>query len=82
MISRGLTGTPPQPDVIERPGVQLDFVWREGFTLFGAELEGKFEARNILGRGHREFQEAGDNVVEVNTYDLGTTIGLSIGLKF
>ncbi|MXO75844.1 TonB-dependent receptor plug domain-containing protein [Altererythrobacter aerius] len=82
VVSRGLNGTPPQPDVIESPGVRLDFVWREGFDLLGTEVEAKFEARNILGRGHREFQEAGDNRIDINSYDLGTTLALSLGVKF
>ncbi|WP_120716438.1 TonB-dependent receptor domain-containing protein [Tsuneonella amylolytica] len=82
VVSRGLNGSPPQPDVIESPGLQLDFVWREGFSLLGAELEAKFEARNIFGRGHREFQRAGENQIEINTYDVGTTLAASVGLKF
>ena len=81
VISRGFNGTPPQPDVIESPGVQLDFVWREGFDLLGTELEAKFEARNILGRGHEEFQQSGANRIDVNTYDVGTTLALSLSAK-
>jgi outer membrane receptor protein involved in Fe transport len=81
VVSRGLNGSPPQPDVIERPGMQLDFVWREGFALFGTEVEAKFEARNILGRGHREFQQAGANRIDINSYDVGTTLALSLGVK-
>ncbi|QDM41390.1 TonB-dependent receptor [Altererythrobacter sp. TH136] len=81
VVSRGLNGTPPQPDVIESPGMQLDFVWREGVDLFGTEVEAKFEARNILGRGHREFQEFGDRRIDINSYDVGTTLAFSIGVK-
>jgi len=81
VVSRGLNGTPPQPDVIESPGLRLDFVWREGFDLFGAEMEAKFEARNIFGRGHEEFQQSGDNRIDINTYDLGQSFALSISAK-
>ncbi len=81
VVSRGLNGTPPQPDVIESPGVQLDFVWREGFDLLGTEVEAKFEARNILGRSHREFQQAGSNRIQTNSYDVGTTLAFSLGIK-
>src|SRR5690606_255721 len=70
VVSRGLNGTPPQPDIVENPGFRLDFVMREGFTLFGRALEGKLEVRNIFGRRHEEFQRAGDNRVEINTYDV------------
>ena len=81
VVSRGLNGTPPQPDVIESPGLRLDFVWREGFDLLGAEMEAKFEARNIFGRGHEEFQQSGDNRIDINTYDLGQSFALSISAK-
>jgi len=82
VVSRGLNGTPPQPDIVEDPGFQLDFVMREGFTLFGRAMEGKLEVRNIFGRGYEEFQRAGDNRVEINTYDVGTTIAGSISVTF
>jgi outer membrane receptor protein involved in Fe transport len=80
VVSRGLNGTPPQPDVIESPGFRIDFVVREAINLFGQEFEGKLEIRNILGRGHEEFQRSGDNRIEVNSYDLGTTISLSLSM--
>ncbi|MFZ1742999.1 MAG: TonB-dependent receptor, partial [Pontixanthobacter sp.] len=81
VVSRGLSGTPPQPDVIERPGFKLDFVWREGFNLLGSELEAKFEARNILGQDHQEFQQSGTNRIDINSYKTGTTFALSISAK-
>ncbi len=81
VISRGLNGNPPQPDVIERPGFLLDFVWREGFDLMGTEVEAKFEARNILGRGHEEFQQFDTNRIDINTYKVGTTLAFSLAVK-
>jgi len=82
VVSRGLNGTPPQPDQIESPGFRLDFVAREGFNLFGQDLEGKLEIRNILGRKHEEFQESGANRIEINTYDLGTLVTVSLTAAF
>ncbi|MFC4294199.1 TonB-dependent receptor domain-containing protein [Novosphingobium tardum] len=82
VVSRGLNGSPPQPDVIERPGLRIDLVAREGFDLFGKELEIKAEARNITGRKHEEFQQSGTNRVDINTYDVGTTFALSGSVKF
>ena len=82
VVSRGLNGSPPQPDIIESPGFRLDFVMREGFDLFGEAFEGKLEIRNIFGRKHEEFQESGDNRIEVNTYDVGTTIAGTISVTF
>ena len=36
VTSRGASG---QPDIKEKPGFQLDFVAREGFTVWGKEAE-------------------------------------------
>jgi TonB-dependent receptor len=82
VISRGVFGSPPQPDVNERPGIRLDFVAREGFEVSGRELELKFEARNLTGRRHREFQKSGANILDVNSYDVGRSISISASLKF
>ena len=81
VVSRGVTGNIPQPDVVERPGLRLDFVAREGFTITGREFELKFEARNLTGRRHVEFQQSGDNRIDVNTYDLGRSFALSASVK-
>lgn len=81
VVSRGLNGSPPQPDVIEKPGLRLDFVAREGFKLLNRELEVKFEARNLTGEKHEEFQESGSNRIERNTYDLGRSFSLSATIK-
>ena len=80
VVSRGLNNT-AQPDVIEKPGFRLDFVAREGINLLGLNTEWKFEARNILGRKHEEFQSNGTNRVDYNTYDVGTTLSLSVTLN-
>jgi hypothetical protein len=82
VVSRGLNGSPPQPDIVEQPGLRLDFVAREGFQVLGREIEGKLEVRNIFGRKHREYQQSGDNVLEINTYDVGTTISGSLSVTF
>ena len=82
VMSRGLNGTPPQPDVIEHPGLRLDFVAREGFDIGGKELEIKLEARNLTGQKHEEYQISGSNRIDTNTYDLGRTFSLSASIKF
>jgi outer membrane receptor protein involved in Fe transport len=82
VVSRGVFGSPPQPDVFEKPGLRLDFVAREGVKLLGKELELKFEARNLTGRRHNEFQQAGSNQLDFNSYDVGRTFSLSGTLKF
>jgi len=82
VVSRGLNGTPPQPDIVEDPGFRLDFVMREGFEFLDQAFEAKVEIRNIFGRGHEEFQQAGDTRIDVNTYDVGTTFAGTISVTF
>lgn len=81
VFSRGLLNT-GQPDVVEDPGLRIDFVARQGFDLFKKKVELKFEARNITGRRHIEYQKLGDNRVEVNSYDVGRTFALSASMTF
>ncbi len=76
---RGPSG---QPDIFERPGIQIDFVARQGVQLFGKELELKFEARNITGTKYKEMQESGDNRIYYNLYRTGTTFSFGGSLKF
>ena len=70
------------PDIVERPGLRLDFVVRQGITVAGQEVDFKFEARNITGRGREEFQQSGANRVDINSYDVGTSFSVSASLKF
>ena len=79
VISRGGSG---MPDIVERPGLRLDFVVRQGIDLLGREIDLKFEARNITGQGHQEFQKAGANRIEINTYDIGRSFSASASVKF
>lgn len=78
VTSRGPSG---QPDIEEHPGLQLDFVAREGFTLLGREVEVKFEARNLTNRRYEEFQESGNNRIYFNRYKRGTSLSLGASLK-
>jgi hypothetical protein len=70
------------PDIRESPGLKVDFIAREGFRMFGDDVEMKFEARNILGKGYKEFQQLGPNVVYYNRYDVGTSFSLSATWNF
>jgi TonB-dependent receptor len=82
VVSRGLNGSTPQPDVIERPGLSLDFVAREGVEVMGKQLELKIEARNLLHTNHKEYQNTGSRIININTYDVGTTFAASASLTF
>jgi outer membrane receptor protein involved in Fe transport len=79
VTNRGANG---QPDILERPGIQLDFVARQGIKLFGIESEAKLEVRNITGQGYREYQRNRDNVVFYNAYDVGTSVSLGWSVNF
>ncbi|HET6537319.1 MAG TPA: TonB-dependent receptor [Sphingopyxis sp.] len=79
VTSRGPSG---QPDLREKPGLQLDFVARQGLNVGRREVELKFEARNLTGRGYQEVQESGENRIYFNRYKVGRTFSLSAALKF
>ncbi|WP_066794001.1 TonB-dependent receptor domain-containing protein [Sphingomonas soli] len=70
------------PDIIERPGVRLDLVGRQGISLAGVEFELKLEARNLTGTGYREYQQFQKNAVEINRYKVGRTFSVGLGAKF
>ncbi|WP_341712333.1 TonB-dependent receptor domain-containing protein [Erythrobacter sp.] len=79
VTSRG-TGT--LPDIVENPGLRLDFVVRQGFTLAGADMELKLEARNLTGRDYEEYQSNGTNRIEINSYDVGTSFSIGLSAEF
>lgn len=79
VTSRGASG---QPDIQEKPGIQLDFVAREGFSIFGKEAELKLEVRNLLKTKYQEFQESGDNIIFYNRYKQGISASLGVELNF
>jgi hypothetical protein len=57
-------------------------VARQGVTLFGTEVDLKFEARNLTGQRREEFQQNETNRIEINSYDVGTSVSLSASVKF
>ncbi len=75
-------GAPRQPDVIERPGFQLDFVARQGIKIVGKEIELKLEVRNITGTSYQEFQQSGANRVYFNRYRVGTSATFGANITF
>jgi TonB-dependent receptor len=79
VTSRGAAGL---PDIYESPGLRVDVVLRQGLTFFQQDVEAKFEARNLLGRGYEEFQERDGNVVYYNKYDIGTSFSASLTVNF
>lgn len=75
-------GLGDQPDLIEEPGLRLDFVWREGVLIGGREVELKFEARNLTGENYEEYQELNQSRIDTNTYDLGRRFSLGASVRF
>lgn len=70
------------PDLVERPGVLLDFVWREEVQMGSLPMELKFQVRNILGTQYRESQTIGDSMILNNRFDVGTTFALGLTARF
>jgi outer membrane receptor protein involved in Fe transport len=77
-----IQGSARQPDIVERPGLRLDFVAREEVPLFGRTAQLKLEARNLLGRDYEEFQRSGGNRIDVNSYSVGRSLSLGLSVEF
>src|SRR3546814_3452998 len=60
-----------RPDVIENPGLTVDFVARSEVGLFGRPFELKLEVRKIFVRDTYDFTTNGNNRIEVNNSDAG-----------
>ncbi|MFD1788996.1 TonB-dependent receptor domain-containing protein [Sphingomonas floccifaciens] len=69
------------PDVLEKPGIRLDFVVRQGFALRGVDFELKAEARNLTGTRYQEFQDFTNGRVFLNRYNLGRVFSLGLSAK-
>jgi hypothetical protein len=70
------------PDIIEKPGVRLDVVARQGVKLGFTDLELKFEARNLTGTGYREYQQFDGSTVDINRYRLGRMFTFGVSATF
>jgi TonB-dependent receptor len=78
-----LSGVGFQPDIVEHPGIRLDFVARQGFKLLGGAWEIKAEARNLTKTRFQEDQTfAGGKTVYANRYTLGRTFSLGLSTTF
>jgi outer membrane receptor protein involved in Fe transport len=67
------------PAILEKPPLTLDLVYNKGFTLGKGDYELSFNVSNILGEGYEAWQERGGDRVDVDVYDVGTSV--SLGLK-
>ena len=71
-----------QPDLVEKPGLRLDLVIRQGFTIGKFALEAKLEARNLTNTKYQEFQTLNASRIDNNTYVLGRSFNLGVSAKF
>ncbi|MDG5488185.1 TonB-dependent receptor [Sphingomonas sp. BGYR3] len=71
------------PDIVERPGIRLDVVVRQGIALgTDREIELKFEGRNLTATRSQEFQSFPNDVrVDTNTFQLGRIFSVSASVK-
>lgn len=70
------------PDVIENPGLTVDFVARSEVKLGRQPLELSVDVRNIFGRDNLEFQEVNGNRAELNTFRVGTSFSIGVKAQF
>jgi len=90
LLARGeLKENNPLLDVYEKPGFQLDAVFRQDVNIHGADFTIGLSARNLLGARHIEEQRgtadtarAPDGVADFNTYDRGRTLSASLTAHF
>ncbi|MBB3909945.1 TonB-dependent receptor domain-containing protein [Sphingomonas desiccabilis] len=71
------------PDLVERPGIRLDLVGRQGIVVAGKTIELKAEARNLTGTRYRESQTFSEGQrVDINSYRLGRIFSLGASITF
>lgn len=70
------------PDVVEDPGLTVDFVARSEIKLGRQPIELSFDVRNIFGRDNLEFQQLGNARVEINSFRVGTSFSVGVKAQF
>jgi outer membrane receptor protein involved in Fe transport len=79
VLRRGLGAVQP---VIEKPGVNVDLVFRRDFTVGQQDFTLGVSGRNLLGEDNEEFQIFPRGRNEVNTYDRGQSFSVSLTAKY
>jgi len=79
-VARGRPGG--EPDIVQEPGVTLDFVYNQDLEFDGKSFGFSLKVNNILGNEFEEYQELNGSRVDVNRYDLGTTVSLGLSRSF
>jgi hypothetical protein len=71
-----------QPDFVQEPGTMVDFVYKKGLEIGGREFGFDFKVQNILGTDFNESQSGNGGFVQVNQYELGTTLSVGLSAEF
>jgi outer membrane receptor protein involved in Fe transport len=79
ILRRGIGALRP---VLEKPGTNVDLVYRQDFKIGEQDFTFGLSGRNLLGEDAEQFQlyERGRN--EVNSYDRGQSISFSLTAKY
>lgn len=70
------------PAIIEEPPLSVDFVYNREFEAWGGDYEFSLNIENIFGDDYEAFQEVGSDRVDVDVYDLGRVISVSLKRSF
>jgi TonB-dependent receptor len=70
------------PDVLEDPGLTVDFVARSEVKLGRLPLELSFDVRNIFGRDNFEYQELNGTRIDINSFRVGTSFSVGVKAQF
>jgi outer membrane receptor protein involved in Fe transport len=79
ILRRGLGSTLP---VIEDPGVNVDLVFKQDFKIGEQDFTLGVSGRNLLGTRYEEFQLYPRGRNDVNSYDKGSSISVSLSAKY
>jgi hypothetical protein len=71
------------PDIQEESRFQVDFIWRQAFSVIGQEFQATLELRNIFNDGYREFYRAPDgSEIDALSYDRGRSFSFGLSTTF
>lgn len=78
----GAGGPGSLPDIYEKPPISLDFTYNHPITVGGGEYQLGFNVENILNQKYQATQQLGGGRVDVDTYELGTSVSFSLKRSF